>query len=63
MNISDLKAEMNGEVDSETLATIFRSADTDNDKKLSKDERRALRFTLENKKMDLMQEMFTYQEQ
>ncbi|VDL62075.1 unnamed protein product [Hymenolepis diminuta] len=52
-----------GEVDSETLATIFRSADTDNDKKLSKDERRALRFTLENKKMDLMQEMFTYQEQ
>ncbi|VDO02937.1 unnamed protein product [Rodentolepis nana] len=51
MTINDLRAEMNGEVDSETLATIFRSADTNNDKKLSKDERRALRVTLENKKV------------
>ncbi|CDS43464.1 polycystic kidney disease protein 2 [Echinococcus multilocularis] len=62
MSIDDLKAEMNGEASGAALDKILRKVDTNNDMKLDTNERRALRETLENKKMSLMQEMFNFQE-
>ncbi|KAH9277542.1 Polycystic kidney disease 2-like 1 protein [Echinococcus granulosus] len=62
MSIDDLKAEMNGEASGAALDEILRKVDTNNDMKLDTNERRALRETLENKKMSLMQEMFNFQE-
>uniref|UniRef100_A0A0R3W376 PKD_channel domain-containing protein n=1 Tax=Taenia asiatica TaxID=60517 RepID=A0A0R3W376_TAEAS len=65
--VDELKAEMTytaafGEVGRAELDEMIRRIDTNSDMKLDTNERRALRETLENKKMSLMQEMFNFQE-
>ncbi|KAL5103963.1 Polycystic kidney disease 2-like 1 protein [Taenia crassiceps] len=60
--IGELKAEMTGEADRTDIGEIIRKLDANNDLKLDANGRRALRETLENKKMSLMQEMFNFQE-
>ncbi|KAL5965302.1 Polycystin-2 [Taenia solium] len=62
VSVDGLKAEMTGEVGRAELDEMVRKVDTNSDMKLDTNERRALRETLENKKMSLMQEMFNFQE-
>ncbi|BHF81561.1 TRP-like ion channel Pkd2 [Sparganum proliferum] len=62
MTIDDFKSEMKDSAGGLTLEQVFKKADINSDMKLSPAERSALKKSLENRKMEIIQDMVNYQE-